>query len=50
VAGASKAARLAEVLEGPRDPSRLPVQLIQPTHGRTTWLTDVAAAGMAGDE
>ena len=50
VAGASKAARLAEVLEGPRDPRRLPVQLIQPAHGRTTWLTDVAAAGMAGEE
>jgi len=50
VAGASKATRLAEVLEGPRDPRRLPVQLIQPIHGRTTWLTDVAAAGMAADE
>ena len=50
VAGASKAARLAEVLEGPRDPRRLPIQLIQPTRGRTTWLTDVAAAGMAGEE
>jgi 6-phosphogluconolactonase len=50
VGGASKAARLQEVLEGPRDPTRLPVQLIQPTAGRLTWLVDAAAAGMAGEE
>ena len=47
VSGAAKAARLQEVLEGPRDPLRLPVQLIDPTEGRLTWLVDVAAAGMA---
>jgi 6-phosphogluconolactonase len=51
VTGAAKAKRLAEVLEGPRDPQRLPVQLIQPTTGKLTWLVDVAAAGMqAKDE
>jgi 6-phosphogluconolactonase len=47
VAGASKAKTLAEVLEGPRDPQRLPIQLIGPIDGKVTWLVDAAAAGMA---
>jgi 6-phosphogluconolactonase len=47
VAGASKTRILAEVLEGPRDPQRLPIQLIEPASGRMTWLVDAAAAGMA---
>jgi hypothetical protein len=34
------------VLEGPRDPHRLPIQLIQPASGRMSWLVDAAAAGM----
>jgi 6-phosphogluconolactonase len=46
VEGADKAARVAEVLEGPRDPDRLPSQLIHPTEGQLTWLLDAAAAGM----
>jgi 6-phosphogluconolactonase len=46
VSGASKAQRLQEVLEGPPDPRRLPVQLIKPTVGRLTWLVDAPAAGM----
>jgi 6-phosphogluconolactonase len=46
VSGASKAKRLAEVLEGPRDPQRLPIQLINPAPGRIVWLVDAAAAGM----
>lgn len=46
VAGAGKAKTLAEVLEGPRQPQRFPVQLIQPASGKLTWLTDAAAAGM----
>ena len=50
VTGASKAQRLAEVLEGARDPERLPVQLIQPQSGRLTWLVDSAAAGMNAGE
>lgn len=50
VSGASKAARLQEVLEGPRDPRRLPVQLIQPTEGKLTWLVDAPAAGMTREE
>lgn len=45
VAGANKAARLTEVLEGPRDLERLPVQGIEPS-GKLTWLLDAAAAGM----
>ena len=47
VSGESKTKRLAEVLEGPRDPDRLPIQLIQPTEGNLIWLLDSAAAGMA---
>jgi len=46
VAGADKAARIAEVLEGPRDPQRLPIQLIDPPQGKVTWLLDVPAASM----
>ncbi|MBC8109093.1 MAG: 6-phosphogluconolactonase [Anaerolineae bacterium] len=46
VASADKAKRLAEVLEGPRDPERLPIQLIQPVSGKMSWLVDAAAAGM----
>jgi 6-phosphogluconolactonase len=46
LAGADKAERLKEVLEGPRDPQRLPIQLIQPESGKMTWLIDTAAAGM----
>jgi 6-phosphogluconolactonase len=49
VTGESKQSRLAEVLEGPRDPQRLPVQLIEP-EGRLTWLLDIAAAGMNADD
>lgn len=44
VTGASKAARLPEVLNGPRDPARLPSQLIQPVNGSLEWLLDKAAA------
>jgi 6-phosphogluconolactonase len=45
VEGAAKAARVQEVLEGPEDPTRLPIQLIQPRQ-KYFWLMDVAAAGM----
>ena len=45
VTGATKAKALREVLEGERDPQRLPIQLIDP-RGQMTWLVDVAAAGM----
>jgi 6-phosphogluconolactonase len=46
VTGAGKAKRVAEVLEGPRDPERLPIQLINPVSGRMQWLMDAEAAGM----
>ncbi|HET7501866.1 MAG TPA: 6-phosphogluconolactonase, partial [Kofleriaceae bacterium] len=44
VAGADKAATLAHVLEGPRDPRRYPAQLIDPRGGDLVWLVDDAAA------
>lgn len=44
VAGAGKAARLAEVIRGPRDPERLPSQLIRTANGKLEWLIDRAAA------
>ena len=48
VSGAAKATILKEVLEGPRDPKRLPIQLIQPVSRKLAWLIDAAAAGMCG--
>jgi 6-phosphogluconolactonase len=47
VSGAQKAGRLREAMEGPRDPQRLPIQLIDPASGRLTWLIDAAAAQIA---
>ena len=44
VAGAGKAARLREVLNGDRDPARLPAQLIRPSGGILEWFVDRAAA------
>jgi 6-phosphogluconolactonase len=50
VTGANKADRLKEVLHGPRDPRRLPIQLIAPSSGRTIWMLDKpAAAAIAPD-
>jgi 6-phosphogluconolactonase len=45
VSGASKAARLQQVLEGPFNPDVLPAQAIRPVHGWLTWMVDEAAAG-----
>lgn len=42
--GAGKADILAEVLTGPRDPERLPSQLVRPTSGKLLFLLDAAAA------
>jgi 6-phosphogluconolactonase len=51
LAGADKAARLREVLEGPQDPNRLPIQLVKPSRGKVTWILDTAAAaGMANND
>jgi 6-phosphogluconolactonase len=44
VAGSDKAAALAAVLEGPRDPETYPAQLVQPVHGTLYWLVDRAGA------
>jgi 6-phosphogluconolactonase len=44
VSGAGKAAALAEVLEGPPDPARLPAQRLRAPAGRLLWLVDTAAA------
>lgn len=42
--GQEKAAAVAEVLQGPWDPRRLPAQGVVPRFGRLTWLIDRAAA------
>ncbi len=44
VAGADKAAALAQVLDGPRDPTRYPSQRIAPESGDLVWFVDQAAA------
>jgi 6-phosphogluconolactonase len=44
VTGAGKAESLREVLEGEREPRRLPAQLIQPVGGSLEWFIDRAAA------
>jgi 6-phosphogluconolactonase len=46
IAGADKAAVLNEVLTGPRDPERLPSQLIWPASGILTLILDRAAAAL----
>jgi 6-phosphogluconolactonase len=43
-AGSDKAAALASVLEGPRDPDEFPAQRISPVDGDLYWLVDRAAA------
>ncbi len=49
VSGASKASTLRAVLNGPRNPNRLPAQLIRPVTGELLWLLDEAAAGQLGE-
>lgn len=44
VAGKAKAERLKEVLQGERDPERLPAQLVRPKRGSLIWMLDKAAA------
>ena len=46
IGGADKAQILKEVFTGPRDPDRLPSQLIKPTGGILTLLLDRAAASL----
>jgi 6-phosphogluconolactonase len=50
VAGGAKAGILRQALHGPRDPVRLPAQLIRPHNGELRWLVDLtAAASLAQD-
>jgi 6-phosphogluconolactonase len=49
VTGESKAAALAEVLEGPWDPERLPSQRLRARAGRVDWFVDAAAASRLRD-
>lgn len=44
VSGSAKAEALSEVINGERDPRRLPAQLIHPPTGRLHWFVDEAAA------
>lgn len=44
VSGADKADVVREILRGPRDPERLPAQLIRPETGECVWLLDAPAA------
>ncbi|MFQ5737440.1 MAG: 6-phosphogluconolactonase [Acidobacteriota bacterium] len=44
IAGAGKASRIKEVLEGRSDPDRFPSQQIRPLNGRLLFLLDRAAA------
>jgi 6-phosphogluconolactonase len=51
VTGAEKAGRLAQILEGPFDPARLPAQVIRPPNGDVRWLVDrLAASKLVGKE
>ncbi len=49
VAGGEKAQVLRDVLLGPRDPERLPAQLIAP-EGTLLWMVDEAAAALVSRE
>ncbi len=49
VEGVEKTAILATVLEGPRDPTKYPAQIVAPTPGRLLWLADELAAGLLED-
>jgi 6-phosphogluconolactonase len=44
VAGAEKAERLQQVLQGEEQPDVLPAQVVQPVHGKVRWMVDAAAA------
>jgi 6-phosphogluconolactonase len=43
--GEAKADALHDVLDGPPDPNRYPVQLVAPIDGELHWIIDEAAAG-----
>lgn len=47
ISGGGKAQVLQDVVNGPRNPEKLPAQLIAPTSGKLTWLADKDAARLA---
>lgn len=49
ITGVGKAKVLAEVLHGPREPERLPSQMIAPSRGELLWYVDRAAASRLED-
>jgi 6-phosphogluconolactonase len=44
--GAGKAEAVRDVIEGPRDPIKVPAQIIQPADGELIWLLDKPAASL----
>ena len=46
VSGASKAARLRQLIEGPLEPDTVPAQTIEPERGRLTYMADDAALAL----
>jgi 6-phosphogluconolactonase len=46
VCGTEKAAAVRDVLEGPKDPDRLPAQAIEPIDGEVIWILDRKAAAL----
>jgi 6-phosphogluconolactonase len=46
IEGEKKAERLKDVLEGPKDPPRYPIQHLKPTDGRLIFALDSAAASL----
>jgi 6-phosphogluconolactonase len=45
-AGQGKAAAVKDVLEGSRDPDKIPAQIVDPHDGEVTWILDKAAASL----
>ena len=50
VSGASKAAMVENVFNGPMEPSEKPIQMISPRDGQMTWMLDRDAAMYLPDE
>ena len=46
VEGAEKADVLAKVVNGPKEPTKYPAQIVHPHPGHLIWMLDQAAAGM----
>lgn len=46
VSGPAKAEAVRDVLEGSRDPDRIPAQIVAPERGEVLWMLDKAAAGL----